>query len=337
MRHQPHPLRPGLTAIAAALALSSTPSFAQSSEASAAAAPVLVAPPPVVAPAPAVTTQSATSAPTAPPATAPSTTATAAPTPAPLVFDEEPAPAPVAHSRKATAKPAPAAAVKAAPLRMEAAPASTPAPAPVVASSSAAEPAVPAPAVANPIPVEMQRSVTHTDGSDDVLPIAGAGVAILALAGGALALGRRRRDADADELALAPFREIAPREPGHIAPVAASAVPVMASDDRAESFIDDAPVTAVPAGFDLSRFGRHTRAAYQGPTANNPSHSLKRRLKRASFFDQREREGLATPVPAQSASPAPVREMARAAQGTDHLTVRAPARPRPAFRPAYQS
>jgi len=204
----------------------------------------------------------------------------------------------------------------------------------VVTSSSVAEPAAPA---VKPMPVETQKSVTQTDGGDEILPIAGAGLAILALAGGALALGRRRRDADAEERLLAPRTENAPREPGYVAPIATSAAPILARDSRADSFIADAPVTAVPAGFDLSRFGRHTRAAYQGPTANNPSHSLKRRLKRASFFDQREREGLATESAAPSASAPPVREMARAAQGSDHLTVRAPARPRPSFRPALQS
>ena len=333
MRYQPYPLRPGLTAIAAVLALSSSPSLAQSTEAPDGAAPVVVAPPPVVMPAPAVTTQSATSAPTTQSAT-PLATAAAAPTPAPLVFDEEPVAAPVVHTRKAATQPA---AAKSAPApRMEAAPAPTPVPtsAPVVTNSSAAEPAVPA---VKPIPVETQKSVTQTDGGDEILPIAGAGLAILALAGGALALGRRRRDADAEELLLAPRTENAPREPSYVAPVATSAAPAMARDTRADSFLADAPVTAVPAGFDLSRFGRHTRAAYQGPTANNPSHSLKRRLKRASFFDQREREGLAIEAAAPRASPASAAEMARAAQSSDHLTVRAPARPRPSFRPALQS
>jgi hypothetical protein len=39
--------------------------------------------------------------------------------------------------------------------------------------------------------------------------------------------------------------------------------------------------------------------AYRGPTANNPSASLRNRLKRAAFFDKREREvaaGTADPV-----------------------------------------
>jgi len=48
----------------------------------------------------------------------------------------------------------------------------------------------------------------------------------------------------------------------------------------------------LPPGFDVSRFGRHVQAAYRGPTADNPSLSLKRRLKRASFFDMKERQAL---------------------------------------------
>ena len=43
----------------------------------------------------------------------------------------------------------------------------------------------------------------------------------------------------------------------------------------------------------------HVEQAMLGPTPDNPSLSLKKRLKRATFFDQREREvaaGKAVPV-----------------------------------------
>jgi hypothetical protein len=43
----------------------------------------------------------------------------------------------------------------------------------------------------------------------------------------------------------------------------------------------------------------HVERAMLGPTPDNPSLSLKKRLKRAAFFDQREREvaaGTAVPV-----------------------------------------
>ena len=46
--------------------------------------------------------------------------------------------------------------------------------------------------------------------------------------------------------------------------------------------------------------------AYRGPTADNPSLSLRKRLKRAAFFDKREREaaqGKAEPVEADAGLP----------------------------------
>lgn len=50
----------------------------------------------------------------------------------------------------------------------------------------------------------------------------------------------------------------------------------------------------------------HVDRAMLGPTPDNPSLSLKKRLKRAAFFDQREREvaaGEAVPVEADAGLP----------------------------------
>lgn len=50
----------------------------------------------------------------------------------------------------------------------------------------------------------------------------------------------------------------------------------------------------------------HVERAKRGPTPDNPSLSLKKRLKRAAFFDQRERlaaEGKATPVDSDAGLP----------------------------------
>jgi hypothetical protein len=50
----------------------------------------------------------------------------------------------------------------------------------------------------------------------------------------------------------------------------------------------------------------HVERAMRGPTPDNPSLSLKKRLKRAAFFDQREREvaaGDAEPVDADAGLP----------------------------------
>jgi len=50
----------------------------------------------------------------------------------------------------------------------------------------------------------------------------------------------------------------------------------------------------------------HVDRAKRGPTPDNPSLSLKKRLKRAAFFDQRERlaaQGKAEPVDADAGLP----------------------------------
>lgn len=50
----------------------------------------------------------------------------------------------------------------------------------------------------------------------------------------------------------------------------------------------------------------HVERAMRGPTPDNPSLSLKTRLKRAAFFDQRERAveaGTAEPVDAEAGLP----------------------------------
>ncbi|MFT3977515.1 MAG: hypothetical protein QM688_10435 [Sphingomonas bacterium] len=49
------------------------------------------------------------------------------------------------------------------------------------------------------------------------------------------------------------------------------------------------PKIRLPEGFDLSRLGPHVRAAYLGPTPDNPFLTLRNRLKRARFYDERER------------------------------------------------
>lgn len=102
-----------------------------------------------------------------------------------------------------------------------------------------------------------------------IAPVVAAGV--LALGGAAFALRRRKRDEEPDALGFTP------------APVLDAPRPATAQPSH------DVGHKAFPAAFDLSRYGRHVQAAYRGPTADNPSLSLQRRLKRARFFDQRER------------------------------------------------
>ena len=59
-------------------------------------------------------------------------------------------------------------------------------------------------------------------------------------------------------------------------------------------------------GSDESTEESHVDRAALGPTPDNPSLSLKKRLKRASFFDQRDREvaaGTAEPVETDAGLP----------------------------------
>lgn len=48
------------------------------------------------------------------------------------------------------------------------------------------------------------------------------------------------------------------------------------------------PSSGIPSPCDNTAPGSHVEAACHGPTADNPSLSIQKRLKRARFFDQRE-------------------------------------------------
>jgi resuscitation-promoting factor RpfA len=167
--------------------------------------------------------------------------------------------------------------------------------------------------------------------TDEALPIAGGVLAALALAGGALAFaGRKRRYREeyrANEAAPAAMT-VEPEPLTRNTPINPQgtryAVPAPAAETAA---------TALPAGFDLSRYGRHVQAAYRGPTADNPSLSLRTRLKRARFYDQRERMGsaIATPPAAPQARPA-----AQPARQPEFVTSRRFNIGTGNFRPAYQ-
>jgi hypothetical protein len=216
---------------------------------------------------------------------------------------------------------APVATASVAPAKVKTAPAPLPAPA-AKTVPTAAETAAATPAAAS-APVAATTQTTHATAIDnDALPIAGGvGLAVIVLGGAtAYAMSRRRREREEEELLLepAPAQAVAvpEGEPAMVAPTVAApavAAPVTAT----------AMPKALPNGFDISRFGRHTQAAYLGPTLDNPSPSLKRRLKRASFFDQREREALAAGKPVEQAPiAAPVQQAATVKQDDGQITVR---------------
>jgi hypothetical protein len=141
------------------------------------------------------------------------------------------------------------------------------------------------------------------------LPIAGGALALLALGGTAYAVSRRRRrenqrvdeewvdePAIAQEPAITAPAEAEPRhdpifgeQPAIIAPSAFAWGGTAPAEPQARSDADD---DRLPGETWVER-------AYRGPSANNPSVSLKNRLRRAAFFDKRERDvaaGIAEPV-----------------------------------------
>ena len=152
---------------------------------------------------------------------------------------------------------------------------------------------------------------------EELLPIAGAaGLGLLGLLGAGLVLRRRRRAAEEeaeyvhDEWQEPAFEAPAPEaevaEPFVAAPAPIVAPPAPRHDDVRSTYRWGmapavAPVAApVAAAAPVAeQNGSHVEAAYRGPTPDNPSLSLKKRLKRAAFFDHRDAlaaEGKAEPV-----------------------------------------
>ena len=176
--------------------------------------------------------------------------------------------------------------------------------------------AVPVAETAPVLPVAEPAAASEPLLADETVPIAGAaGLGLLALAGMGLAVRNRRRRREELEHSRVnqAYLEQHPQagmneapEPGFTRPAGPQA-----------AVRSDVPRTRLPEGFDLSRFGPHVRAAYLGPTPDNPSLSLKYRLRRAAAMDQRarleaEKRGTADLPQARSA---PERKPAWAANG----------------------
>lgn len=308
-----------MTAIAAVIALSSTPAFAQDASVpdpvadTATETPDAVAPDPL-APEPAATTTAAPD--TAEPAAKPAKAATAR-TARNSASTARTQRSPAAQSARA----APIAPVAAAPAAE--APAEVPIPI-AEAAPPVAEPAAPTSAEAAP--------ASQADILEDAVPIAGAaGLGLLALMGAGLVMRRRRRRREDEEYEANQWALAHPSAaPEAIEPEPAFARSSVPSHDPVPA---DAPAPALPAGFDLSRFGRHVQAAYRGPTPDNPSLSLKNRLRRASFFDQQERR--AAEEAKTAAKPAAQPVWADRKPNEAEFMFR-PAR-KPAVKPAFQN
>jgi resuscitation-promoting factor RpfA len=292
--------RAGAAAIAAVLALSSTSVGAQEVP-SITETPPTASPPPVPTPTPDGTSETIET-------TAPATD-TAEPPP-------ETISTPVKATRSARKVATHSVATRDAKSRSAAPKAPTSA---AVAGSAAkaASPSAPKPIVdltnksAN-APVAQTAPKPAQDGPNDtVMEIAGGALALLALSGGAYAVIRRRRkDEMTDEVYESDYEpEMDTAE---------------ASIPRHDPVVDKPELAVVtpsafawgnahPVGQPLDEDGSDRRPgetwvdrAYRGPSPANPSVSLRARLKRAVFFDKREREvaaGTAEPVEADVGLP----------------------------------
>ena len=318
-------------AIAAVLALLSTPAIAQEVPPQSAQPPQAVPPVTRPTPSPIVTDPAPVSTDTAP---APSD---------PLAPAADDSTAAAADAPAAKAKPRTvaktatrAAPVKAAPKASHAAPAAAAAP---VAAAPVAAPAVSTAAV-DPIvdtqpaaPATPAKSVAKPAfGPDErTMELGGGALALLALGAGAFAMSRRRRQddlIDEDTYVDEPMTEAEPVVASEPVLAAEPMVEPASRSDLAaaeeQSFIapplsafswgNRAPEAATAVeddGSDRRDGETWVERAYRGPSPANPSASLKNRLRRAAFFDKRERDvaaGTAKPVDAGAGLPDAVME-----------------------------
>jgi len=263
-----------LPAIAAALALSSTPVLAQEVQ------PVPTDPAPAAQPAPTPPTADATPSTTDTSTAAEPDTATAdgatsahAATAKPVVHRTAAKAMPTV-ARTAARKVTASKVASAAPAVAKPAPAAAPAttaststrPAPIVDLS--AKPAA-TPAVA-PKPAHHKRDAT--------LPIAGGALAFLAIGGAAAAITRRRHDDEEEWVDDEPMSAESVEPPVAEEPVIHEEQPTIV-----------APAAFAWEGAEQARDGEtYVERAQRGPTPENPSLSLKKRLKRAAALDKRE-------------------------------------------------
>ena len=304
--------RLGATAIAAALALSSTPLLAQqatpdttqtapstatSTAPATDSAPATDATPTVAVP------DISTATPDSSPSTSTSTTTTSRTTVHHTVAStaRSVAAAPVRTAATHHVAPPPPAAAAPVATPVATVPAATTAPAPPAGPPPLAQIAGPPPAAAN------ANQQSQSNRTSEIL--GAAIVALIVLGAIAYALSRRRRTRETvyEEEAYEPETTYVEPEPVRAAaPIAEEQPPIVAPEtsafawgNRPDAGTLETPATAraaeeeqpstLPNGFDLSRFGPHVQAAYRGPTEDNPSLSLRHRLRRAAAMDQKER------------------------------------------------
>lgn len=177
---------------------------------------------------------------------------------------------------------------------------------PAEATRDIAEPAPVQPAA---IAATESGVVTTTPADNDLATweIVG-GIAGLGLLGGAalLAFGRSRR----------PTPDEIPDDEPMVVTGKADAPPVAKSDAQPSRPIESEPVFA-PAMAGAAGHGRHERLAAMGPTPENPFLTRKARVRRARFYDRRERIAAET-QPTQLPAPKP---RDPAPQPSDQVTI----------------
>jgi resuscitation-promoting factor RpfA len=274
--------RTGASAIAAALALSSTPLIAQEAPASTQPVPILTPPPPTSNSTPAPTTTDTVTTPDT--STTDTTVASTARTKRTVT------------RARATAAASPAQAVHRSITRQTAHVAATGAPAAAAAKAAtpvAAAPASPPTVQANPTPTPAQTTTTSVPSNETALEFGAGVLALIVLGGLACAVSRRRHrdefvedrygpayEPAAEAQAVEPLNEptIEHEQPAIVAPSAFA----WGNEQDAANASDD--------GSDRRAGESWVERAYRGPSPANPSASLRNRLKRAAFFDKRERE-----------------------------------------------
>lgn len=181
-----------------------------------------------------------------------------------------------------------------------------PAPAPATTSGSAVQPVVDM----NAKTLKSTTASATPKRHDDTVPIAAGGaLALLAIGGAAIAMNRRRHEDEewideapvADEpMAMAEADEVSHEPVVHEEQPAIVAPPVSAFGwGNGEQSAQTATEEPMVEQDDRNPGETWIERAYRGPSPLNPSVSLKTRLRRAAFFDKRERQaaaGLAEPV-----------------------------------------
>jgi hypothetical protein len=167
-----------------------------------------------------------------------------------------------------------------------------------VVDLSAQPSAAPPPAAAANPAVQIDRNE---------LMLGGGALALVALAAAAIAMRRRRRlRLEEEEAAQYDYVEPAaqPEATPQHDPIFDEQPAIVAPPMSAFSWDDGHRQEA--AGEDCDERESWTERARCGPTADNPSLSLKKRMKRAAFFEQREREiaaGETVPVESDAGLP----------------------------------